>query len=116
MKKRNKIKQFGRIKDKRDQMIKSLANSLIFYEKIETTETKAKVLKSFVDRLVTYAKKGDLHNRRLILKKIGNEIATKKLIEVYGPKFKDRKGGYTRLIKTRRRAGDNAPLTLIEFV
>ena len=97
-------------------MIKSLANSLIFYEKVETTTTKSKVLSSFIEKLITRAKKGSLHDRREILKKISNEIATKKLLEVFGPRYLDRKGGYTRITKTRNRANDNAPMALVEFV
>ncbi len=116
MRKLRKIKKFGRLKDKREQMIKSLANSLIFYDKIETTETKAKVLKSFIDRLVTKAKAGTLHDRRQILRYLDNEIATKKLIEVYGPKYKERTSGFTRLARTGNRAADNAPMVLIEFI
>ncbi|MFZ5392163.1 MAG: 50S ribosomal protein L17 [Patescibacteria group bacterium] len=116
MRKLRKIKKFGRIKDKREQMIKSLANSLVFYDKIETTVTKAKVLKSFMDRLVTKAKQGTLHDRRQIMRYLDNEIAVKKLMEVYGPKYKDRSSGFTRLTKTRNRVADNAPMILIEFI
>ena len=116
MKKRVKKRRFGRIKDKRDQMIKSLANSLIFYEKVETTVAKGKTLKPFVEKLISKSKSGSLHDRRTLLKKIGSEIAVKKLIEVYGPKYKDRAGGYLRLTKTRARHGDNAPMAIVEFV
>lgn len=116
MKKRIKKKLLHRPRDERDQLIKSMANHLIFEERIETTLTKGKVLKSFVERLISYSKKGDLHSRRLILKKIDNEIAAKKLMEIYGPKYQDRSGGCLRVIKTRSRAGDNAPMALVEFV
>lgn len=116
MLKRVKGKKLSRIKDKRDQLIKTLANSLIFHEKIETTLVKGKVVSSFVEKLVSYAKRGTLHDRRLILKKISNEIATKKLMDVFGPKYKERQGGYTRVTKTEPRHGDNAPQVLVEFV
>jgi len=116
MKKRIKKKLLRRPRDERDQLMKSLANHLIFEERIETTVTKGKVLRSFVERLVNYSKKGDLHGRRLILKKIDNEVAAKKMMEVYGPKYKNRQGGYIRVVKTRNRAGDNAPMALVEFV
>jgi len=116
MKKRIKKNLLHRPRDERDQLIKSLANHLIFEERIETTLTKSKVLRSFVERLVNYSKKGSLHSRRLILQKIDNEIAAKKLMEVYGPKYQDRTGGYVRIVKTRNRAGDNAPMALVEFV
>lgn len=97
-------------------MIKSLTNSLIFYEKIATTPAKSRVLKSFLEKLITKAKTGTLHNRRLIMKAIGNEIACKKLIEVYGPKYVTRPGGYLRATKIENRPGDNAPQVLVEFV
>lgn len=116
MLKRVKGKKLGRLKDKRDQLVKSLANSLIFYEKITTTPIKGKVLKSFMDRLITRAKKGTLHDRRLVMAKIGNEIAVKKLFEVFGPKYRERQGGYTRLTKTMNRRGDNSAQVLVEFV
>lgn len=116
MLKRIKGKKLGRLKDKRDQLIKSMANSLIFYEKITTTTVKGKVLKSFMDRLISRAKKGSLHDRRIVLAKIGNEVAVKKLFEVFGPKYIDRQGGYTRLTKTINRHGDNSPQVLVEFV
>lgn len=116
MKKRIKKNNLGRIRDKRHQMIKSMTNSLVFYERITTTPAKAKVVRSFAEKLITSAKKGSLHDRREILKKISNEIATKKLMEVYGPKYKDRKGGYLRLTKTEPRHGDNSAQVILEFV
>ena len=110
------IRKFGRLKDKRDQMIKSLTNSLIFYDKVETTLAKAKTLRSFAEKLITRSKNASLHNRRLLKSAIGNEIAVKKLLEVFGPKYQDRAGGYLRITKTESRPGDNSPMAIVEFV
>lgn len=116
MKKRIKKNNLSRARDKRSQMIKSLTNSLIFYEKITTTPAKSRVLKSFVEKLITKAKSNSIHNRRLITEAIGNDIAVKKLLEVYGPKYAKRPGGYLRATKVGNRAGDNAAQVMVEFV
>jgi len=116
MKKRIKVNNLSRARDKRSQMLKSLSNSLIFYEKIKTTPAKSKVVKAMLEKLITKAKRGTLHDRRLIFKGLSNEIATKKLMEVYGPKYKDRKGGYLRTTKVANRHGDNSPQVIMEFV
>ena len=83
--------------------MKSLLNNIIQREKIRTTEAKAKELKPQIEKLVSKAKKGDLHSRRLVMEKIG-------------PKYKERKGGYTRIIKLPPRAGDASKMAIIEFV
>ena len=116
MKKRIKTNNLSRARDKRSQMIKSLTNSMIFYEKIKTTPAKSRLVKSFLEKLITKAKSGTIHDRRLITKAIGNEIAVKKLLEVYGPKYLKRDGGYLRATKLANRAGDNSPQVLLEFV
>jgi len=106
----------GRKSGPRKALIKNLLNSLILYEKIKTTETKAKEIKPLIERMVTRAKKDTLHNRREIMKTIPTKNAVKKLFEVIGPKYKERKGGYLRIVKLGERKGDAAPIVLIEFV
>lgn len=111
----NKTKQLGREKNQRNALIKTLAVSLIRDEKIVTTEIKAKVLKSFVEKLVTKGKEGTLTARRLIAAKVGQAM-TDKMIKTISPKYKDRKGGYTRVIKVKTRLSDGARMAQIEFV
>lgn len=100
----------------RKALLKNLANSLILYEKIRTTEVKAKTLKPKVEKMVTRAKVDSLHNRREILKTLPTKNAVKKLFEVIGPKYKERKGGYLRITKLEPRKGDGAKMAIIEFV
>ena len=97
----------------------NLASSLILHKRIRTTDAKSKELRGFVERLVTYAKKGGVEGRRLIQKKIlgkrAKEIANL-LIHDIAPSYQDRQGGYTRIIKLNNRKNDNAPVSLVEFV
>lgn len=98
-------------------MINSLALNLIVRGKIKTSEIKAKELRPFIEKLVTAAKKGDLATRRLIIAKLSNRSSeVKKLFEVIAPKYKDRKGGYTRVLKLGARKADGAKMAMIEFV
>lgn len=97
-------------------MMRALATSLILEERITTTEAKAKELRPYVERLVTKAKSNDLQARRLVARKVLDSAAVQKLFEIYGPRFKDRQGGYTRIYKVGFRPGDNAPKSLIEFL
>ena len=106
----------GRKSGPRKALIKNLLNSLILYEKIKTTETKAKEIKPLMERMVTRAKKDTLHNRREIMKTIPTKNAVKKLFEVIGPKYKEKKGGYLRIVKLGERKGDAAKMCIIEFV
>lgn len=106
----------GRKTGPRKALIKNLANSLILYEKIETTEAKAKAIKPVVEKMVTRAKNDTLHNRREVIKKLPTRNAVKKLFEVIGPKYKERRGGYLRLVKFGERKGDGARMAIIEFV
>ena len=114
-----KGRKLNRTASHRRALFSNLASSLVIHKKITTTDAKGKELRSYVDRLVTYAKKGDVHGRRLIQKKIpgkkGKEIANI-LIHDIAPAYTDRQGGYTRLIKLNNRKNDNAPVSLIEFV
>ena len=111
----NKNKQLSRGRNQRNALIKTLAVSLVRDEKITTTEVKAKVLKSFIEKLVTTGKAGTLSAQRLLSSKIG-ATAAGKIVKVISPKYADRKGGYTRVIKVPRRLSDGASLAQIEFV
>jgi large subunit ribosomal protein L17 len=97
-------------------MLANLASSLFEHERIKTTEAKAKLLRPFAERLITKAKKGDVHNRRQVLSVIQDREAVHKLFADIGPRFADRNGGYTRILKIGPRNGDAAPMALIELV
>ena len=108
-------RKFGRETTQRAALLVSLATALIEREKITTTEAKAKELRPFVEKLVTRSKSGTLAARRILVARVGVN-PSKKLIEVLGPKYKERAGGYTRIVKMPRRTSDGAPLARIEFV
>jgi large subunit ribosomal protein L17 len=116
MRHRNKVKTLDRKKGPRKALIRSLATNLILYEKIKTTAGKAKILKPFVEKLITKGKKNNLSTRRELLKFLYTENSVKKVLEVLSPRYKDRKGGYTRIIKLKPRQGDGARMSHIEFV
>ena len=119
MRHHKKGRKLNRTASHRKALLSNLAASLVIHKKIRTTDAKGKELRGFVERLVTYAKKGDVHGRRLIQKKIlgkrGKEIANI-LIHDIAPTYVDRQGGYTRIIKLNNRKNDNAPVSLVEFV
>ncbi|MFH1193414.1 MAG: 50S ribosomal protein L17 [bacterium] len=112
----DKAKILGRTKAPRVALIRSLATSLVLYEKIKTTETKAKVLRPYVERLITIGKKKTLQSRRQLLAKLYLESAVKKVIEDLAPRYAERKGGYLRIVKLGFRKGDAAKEVRIEFV
>src|ERR1700716_2113340 len=97
-------------------LLANLATSLFTYGRITTTEAKAKRLRPLAERLITKAKRGDLHNRREIMKVVRDKDVVHKLFAEIGPFFADRAGGYTRIVKTVPRKGDNAPMAVIELV
>ena len=111
-----KGKLLGGSSSHEDQIIGNLIASLIEFEKIETTLTKAKVTKPYVDKVITKAKKGSLHDRRQVLKFIQNKAVVAKLFDELGPKYQDRDGGYTRITRTSYRKGDGAELAVLELV
>lgn len=112
-----KARKFGRTKQVRTALMRSLAIALIKNGKIQTTEAKAKELRKFIEPLVTIAKKGGIEGKRLVASRLGNNVAeTKKLVDVVAPKYKTVAGGYTRIIKTTTRVKDSAKLAVIEFV
>ena len=97
-------------------MLRNLASSVIMYEKVKTTKAKAKVVRSVVEKAITASKKGDLTARRKLLEILPQKMAVKKLMEVLGKRYKDKKGGYTRIIKIGHRQGDGAEMAQIELV
>lgn len=111
-----KGKKFGRETDQRLALIKSLAESLILRESIETTLPKAKEVKTYVEKLITKAKKGDLHNRRKVISGLQTLTAAHKLIDAISPQLSARNSGYLRVKRTNLRRGDNAQLATVSFV
>src|SRR6202020_2192886 len=109
-------RKFNRRSDHRRSMLANLAASLIKHEQITTTLPKAKDLRPVVEKLVTLGKRGDLHARRQAIAQMRDLAMVKKLFEVIGPRYKDRNGGYTRVMKAGFRYGDSAPVAVIEFV
>jgi large subunit ribosomal protein L17 len=97
-------------------LLANLATSLFEHGRIKTTEPKARALRPYAEKLITHAKKGTLHNRREVLKKIRDKDVVHALFAEIGPFFADRAGGYTRIIKVEARKGDNAPMAVIELV
>jgi large subunit ribosomal protein L17 len=98
------------------KILANLAASLIQEERITTTETRAKQLRPYVEKMVTKARRGDLHARRLVLRKIQDGEVVTKLFDDVGPRYADRPGGYTRIVKLGPRRGDGAEMCIIEFV
>lgn len=111
-----KGRKLNRTKSHRRALFANMAASVIKHEQIKTTVPKAKEIRPIVEKLITLAKKGDLHSRRQALSFLYEEEAVKKLFAVLGDRYKDRKGGYTRIIKAGNRFGDNAPVAIIELV
>ncbi len=115
MYKKRKGRKFGRKTDQRKALIKSLVTALISKEKIKTTEAKAKELSSVVEKFITRAKKNNLASRKLIAKFLSPKIV-KKLVDEIAPRYKERKGGYTRIMKLGRRKSDGAKIAIIELI
>ncbi len=109
-------RRFSRDVGHRQAMFQNLAASLIRHEQIVTTLPKAKDLKRVVEKFITLAKRGDLNSRRLAAARLRDEDMVKKLFDVIGPRYKDRAGGYTRVLKAGFRFGDSAPRAVIELV
>lgn len=115
MNKKNKGRKLSLKKGPRTLLLRVLVNNFLLHEKIKTTEAKAKELRSIVEKMITRAKGINLANRRLLTKELTQENA-KKLIEKIAPMYKDRQGGYTRIIKLGPRNSDAAPMVIIELV
>jgi large subunit ribosomal protein L17 len=109
-------KRLSRTDGHRKALLRNLATSFFKHEKIETTSTKAKEISKVVDRLITQARRGGLHSRRLVSSYLTEEAVAKKLCEQIAPALKDKPGGYTRITKSRIRPGDAAELSILELV
>ena len=109
-------RRLNRTHEHRKALFANMAGSLIEHEQIKTTLPKAKELRPIVEKLVTLAKRGDLHARRLAASQLNDEAHAARLFEVLGPRYKGRQGGYLRIVKAGFRYGDMAPMAIIEFV
>jgi large subunit ribosomal protein L17 len=109
-------RKLGRTSQHRDALLANLVASLITHKRVKTTLAKAKAARPLAEKLVTLGKRGTLHDRRLAVAKIGQRDAVAKLFAEIAPGFKDRKGGYTRIIKLGPRASDSAPIAFLEWV
>lgn len=116
MRHRFKGRQLSRTKSHRRAMLSNMAASLITHEQVQTTEAKAKELRPFVEKLITLARRGDLHARRLVERRIKDKDVSGKLFTEIGPRFADRPGGYTRIMKLGHREGDGAEMARIELL
>ncbi|HHE38988.1 MAG TPA: 50S ribosomal protein L17 [Candidatus Cloacimonetes bacterium] len=109
-------KKFGRVSDQRKLMLKNLVVSLIEHGRINTTVAKAKEMRSLAEKVITYAKKGTVHHRRLAFRILNNRTLVKKVFDELAPRYEDRNGGYTRVLKNGVRRGDCASMAIIEFI
>jgi ribosomal protein L17 len=112
----NNKRKFGREKNQRNALLKSLARSLVLQQKIRTTEAKAKELRPYVEKLVTLGKSETLASRRLLVARVGEDAARKLTVGGLAASYKGRAGGYTRITKMIQRKTDGAPMAVIEFV
>lgn len=108
-------RKLGRPTDQRMAMLRSQVDSLLRHEKIKTTVQKAKETQRMAEKLITTAKRGDLHSRRLVLRKVRDKDLVAHLFEEIAPRYAERNGGYTRVIRAGRRAGDNAEMAILEL-
>jgi len=109
-------RHLNRSSSQRKALFKGLVTQVLQHERIETTEAKAKAVRGDVEKVITLAKRGDVHSRRLVLKTVGDKKVVEKLFDNIGPRFKERNGGYTRIIKLGPRHGDAAEMVLLELV
>lgn len=109
-------RKLGRLAGHRKMMLRNIVTSLLKHGKIETTELRAKELKSLAEKMITLGKRGDLHSRRQALAYLLDEDVVTKLFKEIGPRYADKNGGYTRIVKTGYRQGDGAPMVQIELV
>lgn len=115
MRHHNKNRKLGRVTKQRKALLKSLALSLALHGKIKTTEAKAKEVRPFIEKLITRGKTQNITSRRIITARIGVK-GSKKIVDDISPQYKERKGGYTRIVKLPRRKSDGSPMAVIEFV
>ena len=112
----NGYRKLNRTHEHRKAMFANMVCSIIEHEQIKTTVPKAKELKRIIDKIITLGKKGDLHSRRIASSRIRQDDAVKKLFDILGPRYKERSGGYSRVLKAGFRYGDMAPMAFIELV
>ena len=110
------VRELGRTSDHRKAMLRAMVTFLMENGKIETTVTRAKEVRSMAEKMITVAKKGDLHSKRQVYSYITKETVAKKVIDELAPKYKETNGGYTRVIKTGPRRGDAAEMAIIELI
>ncbi len=116
MRHHNANRKFGRKTDQRAALLRSLARELFLHGKIVTTEAKAKEVRPYAEELITIAREGDLSATRLVSARLANNVIVKKLVKTIAPAYKDRKGGYTRIVKLERRPSDGSKMAVIELV
>ena len=116
MRHRTSGRKLNRTSQHRQMLFRNMAQALIKHEQIVTTLPKAKELRPVVERLITLGMRGDLHARRMAIPRLRDDAITKKLFEVLGPRYQERQGGYTRVLKAGFRYGDAAPMAVIELV
>ena len=109
-------RHLGRNSSQRKALFKGLVTQVFQHERIETTEAKAKAVRMDVEKLITLAKRGDIHARRTVLRTVTDKKVVEKLFDKIGPRYKDRNGGYTRIVKLGPRHGDNAEMVFFELV
>ena len=116
MRHKKKGRKLGRKVGNRRALLMNLASQMITHKKIKTTDAKAKELRTFIEPLITLAKKNDIHSRRMVIRKLPNKNIVRALFDDIAPKYADRPGGYTRIVKLGYRDNDRAPVSIIEFV
>lgn len=116
MRHRRKGRSLGRTAEHRRALLRNLATSVLAHERVKTTQAKAKEVRPVVERLITWGKRGDLHARRLAFRYVRDRGTLKKLFDVLAPRYAERKGGYTRILRLGRRASDGADEAVIELV
>lgn len=116
MRHRNAGRKLGRTSAHRTALLRNLVTSLLDHERIETTDAKAKELRRIADRMITLGKRGDLHARRQALRVVQSRDVTSKLFSTLAERYRERPGGYTRVLKLRTRVGDAAPVSMVELV
>jgi large subunit ribosomal protein L17 len=109
-------RHLGRNSSQRKALFKGLVTQVFQHERIETTEAKAKAVRADVEKIITLAKRGDVHSRRLVLKTVADKKVVEKVFDKIGPRYKERNGGYTRIVKLGPRHGDNAEMVFLELV
>jgi large subunit ribosomal protein L17 len=111
-----KGRRLHRSSSHRKALLQNLAVSVLIHERVQTTEAKAKEVRGLVDRIITWGKRGNLHARRLAVRQVRSRTVVKKVFDELAPRYRDRPGGYTRIMKVGYRHGDSAPMVVLELV